>query len=109
MPGADLAFPALSQNRRSLHHVNADGVPMDVLAQDLRFTLRTLRRDLGFTATIVLTLALGIGVNTAVFGVVRSTLLKPLPYEDPDRLAMVWTTVLMILRQGWRWRCQVSR
>lgn len=66
---------------------------MDALAQHLRFTLRTLRRDLGFTATIVLTLAIGVGVNTAVFGVVRSTLLKPLPYEEPDRLAMVWTNI----------------
>jgi putative ABC transport system permease protein len=66
---------------------------MDTLSQDLRQSLRTLRRDVGFSATVVFTLALGVGVNTAVFGAVRSVLLEPLPYDDPDRLAMVWTTI----------------
>ncbi|MGH7540125.1 MAG: ABC transporter permease, partial [Gemmatimonadota bacterium] len=66
---------------------------MDVLWQDLRHTLRTLRRDFGFTAVIVLTLAVGIGANTAVFSLVHSTLLQPLPYRVPDRLAMIWTDI----------------
>ena len=66
---------------------------MNVLLQDLRFALRTLRRDLGFTAAIILTLAIGVGVNTAVFGVLRSTLFEPLPYDKPERLVMVWTSL----------------
>jgi predicted permease len=66
---------------------------MDVLWQDLRHALRTLRRDVGFTAVIVLTLAIGIGANTAVFSIVHSTLLTPLPYRDHGRLTMIWTDI----------------
>jgi putative ABC transport system permease protein len=66
---------------------------MDVLIQDSRHSLRALFRDFGFTATITLTLAIGVGANTAVFGIVRSIMLRPLPYEDSDRLAMVWSSV----------------
>ncbi|MGH7446857.1 MAG: ABC transporter permease [Longimicrobiales bacterium] len=66
---------------------------MDVLWQDLRHTVKALRRQFGFTAVLVLTLAVGIGVNTAVFTLVHSTLLEPLPYADPDRLVMVWTEI----------------
>ena len=69
------------------------GALLDVLWQDLRYTIAALRRDFGFTAMTILTLAIGIGANTAVFSVVQSTLLKPLPYEDPDGLAMVWTDI----------------
>jgi predicted permease len=66
---------------------------MDQAWLDVRYALRTLRRDLGFTALIVLILAIGIGLNTAVFSVVRAVLLAPLPYEDPARLAMLWTAI----------------
>jgi putative ABC transport system permease protein len=66
---------------------------IDVLRQDARYTFRALRRDLGFTVVVILTLALGIGANTAVFSVVHSILLKPLPYQDPDRLMMIWTAI----------------
>jgi predicted permease len=58
--------------------------------QDIRYALRTFRRTAGLTVVIVASLAIGIGANTAVFSVVNALLLEPLPYPDPDRLAVLW-------------------
>src|SRR6202040_4211882 len=60
------------------------------LFQDLRYALRTLRKNTMLTLVIVASLAIGIGANSAIFSVVDSLLLRPLPYPQPDRLAAVW-------------------
>jgi len=66
------------------------GELLDSLAKDVRFAFRSLRRAPGFAATIVFTLALGIGASTAIFSIVRGVLLRPLPFVEPNRLVRVW-------------------
>jgi predicted permease len=63
---------------------------LESLARDLRFSLRTLLRTPGFTVIAVMVMALGIGANVALFTMVRSVLLKPLPFQDPDRLVVLF-------------------
>jgi putative ABC transport system permease protein len=69
------------------------GVYMDNLLQDLRYGVRVLRRNPGFAATAILTLALGIGATTAIFSVVDSVVLKPLPFPTADRLARIRSVI----------------
>jgi putative ABC transport system permease protein len=64
---------------------------LDTLAQDVRFAARLMGRNRAFTAIAVVTLALGIGANTAVFSLLDAVLLRPLPYPQPDRLYLLWT------------------
>jgi hypothetical protein len=83
-----IRFGGLQQSREQQRA--ARGLPMlDILLQDLRYTIRTLRRDRGFTLIAILILALGIGANIAVFSVVNTLMLRPLPFRDPARLLWI--------------------
>ena len=64
---------------------------MTSLFEDIRYALRLLARQPAFTVSAILLLALGIGVNSAIFSVVDSVLLRPLPYRNPESLYNVWT------------------
>lgn len=76
--------------RESLHRRRARRERLSDLTLDVRFALRTLRKNVGFTVAALATLALGIGAATAVFTVVNGVLLRPLPYPDPSRVVLLW-------------------
>ena len=66
---------------------------LELALRDLKFALRQLRRDPGFTAIAILSLGLGVGANTAIFSLVKAMLIAPLPYPEGDRLVMIWEDV----------------
>src|SRR5262245_37777286 len=82
--------------------------PMAGFASDVWYAVRRLRRAPGFTAVAVTTLAVGIGTTTAIFTIVDSVLLRPLPFAEPDRLAMVRPTSGSRLSSGYfsDWRAE---
>ena len=77
---------------------------MNSLLQDFRFGLRMLVKNPVFTLIAVVTLALGIGANTAIFSVVDAVLLRPLPYPEANRLVFLWSTMHFTGRADF-WKC----
>ena len=111
-------YPAIS---RQCRNIAATPTPreafrsmLESIASDVRFAWRTLRKSPAFLATSVLTLALGIGANTAIFGIINGILLQPLPYNEPDRIVALWERTAegrdnsIAAANFWDWQAQTS-
>ena len=82
-------FGGLTQAREAHHDVYA-ARPLEELVADARYTVRTMRRTPALAGAAILTLALGVGANTAIFSAVNAVILRPLPFSNPDQLYMLW-------------------
>jgi predicted permease len=89
---ARLEFEGMEQVKERVRD-NLLGSGIDTFLQDLRYACRGLRKQRSFSSIVLITLALGIGVNTAVFSVFYAVLMRPLPYQDPDRLVLIWVNL----------------
>ena len=85
----EIAFHLQADTERRIERGESPEVARERLVRDFRFALRTLTRDASFSLIAIVTLALGIGATVAVFAIVNSILLRPLPFPDPDSLVMV--------------------
>jgi MacB-like periplasmic core domain len=91
LPICDCRFEDLSRTRQAIGNLQSEiaNVMMDTLLQYVRYAIRMLLKKPGFTAVVLITLALGIGANTAIFSVVNGVILQPLPFKDAHRLVAV--------------------
>ncbi len=85
-------FGGIEQVKQTVRDHRA-GTSVELLWQDARYGLRQLRRNPGFTVTVILTLALSIGANTAIFSIVNALMLKSLPYSHPERMGTIYTRI----------------
>ena len=93
-PTARREAPAVRRRSTRQAYRDASGFPtLDALAQDLKYSVRMLKRQPGFSVLVVALIALGIGANTAIFSVIDGVLLRPLPYPEPERLVIIRTLV----------------